>query len=144
MKPVTCGVVFIQGNKILLGHSTGNKHWDIQKGLHEPGEEYIETAVRETFEEIGTTVDPRQLKFIGLFPYNKQKDICIFLCNEVVDLASFSCTSYFTDQNGKSYPEIDNLIYVDFDIGLTMTGKAMSKLLASQRHILLQNNIDKK
>lgn len=60
---LAAGLVVIQNNKILLIHPT-NASWknsfSIPKGHIEKGEDLIDTAKRETFEETG--IDTRNLK----------------------------------------------------------------------------------
>lgn len=61
---VSAGTVIIQDNKILLAHPTGNKWTDsysIPKGLLKDGETYLEAAIRETKEEVGIDIDPRDI-----------------------------------------------------------------------------------
>jgi ADP-ribose pyrophosphatase YjhB (NUDIX family) len=55
----SAGFVIIQDNKILLGHPT-NQPWfnsySFPKGRMEEGEDFLETALRETKEEIGIDI----------------------------------------------------------------------------------------
>jgi len=60
----SAGFVIIQNNKILLEHPTGNlwyNSFSIPKGHVEPGEGYLEAAIRETKEEIGIKIDPKEI-----------------------------------------------------------------------------------
>jgi 8-oxo-dGTP pyrophosphatase MutT (NUDIX family) len=72
----TCGVfIFDSENNFLLCHPTGlNKHtWSIPKGLHDEGESYVQTAVRETYEETGIKLKTSDLTEIpGFFIYNNK------------------------------------------------------------------------
>jgi len=52
----SAGLLIIQNNKILLGHPTNaawNNTYSIPKGGVEKGESLIDTAIRETYEEVG-------------------------------------------------------------------------------------------
>lgn len=63
MKVYSAGIAIIYDNKILLAHPTGqnDKMWGIPKGKIEEGESYLETAIRETKEEIGVQINPMLL-----------------------------------------------------------------------------------
>jgi 8-oxo-dGTP pyrophosphatase MutT (NUDIX family) len=61
---LTAGFVIIQNNKILLTHPTGApwKHsFSIPKGYIEEGEDFLDTAIRETAEEIGIKIKRRDI-----------------------------------------------------------------------------------
>jgi len=93
---ISAGIIFINENKILLGHSTGNKHWDIPKGLIEDGEKPVDAAIRETKEETNITVFQEELKDLGEFKYRSDKKLHLFLCeNKNINVLNFECTSYF-------------------------------------------------
>src|SRR5437868_3531466 len=78
-KITTCGVLVMNDQReLLLGHATGAKHWDIFKGVGDPGETPIETAVRETSEESGLSLDLAVLCELGLYPYLPAKDLHLF------------------------------------------------------------------
>lgn len=107
---ISAGIIFIFDNKILLGHSTGNKHWDIPKGLIEDHESPVQAAARETEEETGILVSEEELNDLGEFKYRSDKKLHLFLCkNKNVDITQFQCNSYFKHFSGKTLPEIDDL-----------------------------------
>jgi 8-oxo-dGTP pyrophosphatase MutT (NUDIX family) len=62
---VGCGIIIEQENQILLQHRKDRDVWGIPGGVMEPGETFLETAVRETFEETGLTAE--QLQLFGLY-----------------------------------------------------------------------------
>ena len=62
---IGCGVIIEQENQILLQHRKDHDVWGIPGGVMEPGEMFVETAVRETFEETGLVVE--QLQLFGLY-----------------------------------------------------------------------------
>jgi ADP-ribose pyrophosphatase YjhB (NUDIX family) len=61
---ISAGLAIIQDNKILLEHPT-NSPWfnsySIPKGQMEPGENSIQTAIRETEEELGIVINPADI-----------------------------------------------------------------------------------
>ena len=62
---LSAGLAIIQNGSILLGHPTGQKWWgtfSIPKGQVEKGEDLLEAAIRETREEIGINIDPKDIK----------------------------------------------------------------------------------
>lgn len=132
MKAVTCGVIFINNNKILLGHSTGNSHWDIPKGMMEDHESYIEAAIRETFEETGIAISEQDLIYLGKYSYNVHKDIALYCTNKIVNPADFVCTSFFKAKNGQHMPEIDALEYIDFSYAMDYSlSRSMKNVLSN-------------
>ena len=61
----SCGLIVFNGNSVLL--IKRKDKWDLPKGKHEEGEQYRETALRETDEETG--IPERDLDiFRELFP----------------------------------------------------------------------------
>lgn len=112
-KKITSGVIVTDGYSIVMGHSTGNKHWDIPKGVVNPGESYIDAAIRELNEETGINVSHDKLIFLGVAPYNKEKDLSLFLyyMNPLPDIGTLVCSSFVNkkDSNGneRSFPEFD-------------------------------------
>lgn len=63
----SAGAVVYKESKFLLGKHSGYHKWVLPKGLIEPGEKGIDTAVRETQEEMGVKV-----KIIGTKPIHKE------------------------------------------------------------------------
>ena len=59
---ISAGLAIIVKNNILLVHPT-NANWSgtysIPKGLVEDGEDLIDAAIRETYEEIGVSIEKR-------------------------------------------------------------------------------------
>lgn len=61
---ISAGLVIIQDNKILLVHPTGAKwvqQYSIPKGEIDGDEDYLQTAIRETYEEIGVEIDKKEI-----------------------------------------------------------------------------------
>ena len=93
-KPVTCGVIVTDGERMLLGHATRSPRWDIPKGVAEPGEEYIAAAVRELHEETGLEAPHSALQPLGVFEYLRDKDLALFAWTpaEMPDPAGLVCS----------------------------------------------------
>ena len=106
---VTCGVVVTDGERLVIGHSTGNTHWDIPKGLAEPGETEIEAAARELDEEAGLRVSVDDLVPLGRFPFASGKDLALFLLyrDPLPDPVALHCRSMVVRPDRSPFPEID-------------------------------------
>jgi len=62
---LTAGLVIIQNGSILLGHPTGSKWYgtySIPKGEVEEKEDLLTAAIRETREEVGITIDEKDIE----------------------------------------------------------------------------------
>lgn len=129
----SCGVIIInEFGEILLGHSTGNRFYDIPKGGLEEGEGFIDCARRECIEETGLSFHPDQLDDLGLFPYNSVKQLYLFMVlvqKEKVKFADLSCKTFFKDSLGRYHPEFDSYLWApvrDLDVCCTAN---LSKVL---------------
>lgn len=116
-KTLSCGLILTNNNKILLGHVTGKKFWDIPKGEIEDNESHIECCLRELEEE--TNLDYQNLSKgfteLGLYKYNTNKDLYLYkIEHDIQDLTKLCCNSYF-DMDGIKVPEIDRYKMVPFD-----------------------------
>lgn len=132
MKKITCGVLIFVKNQILLGHSTNNPFWDIPKGIKEPEEEYITAAIRETFEETNLVLLPEQLIDIGLFKFNKEKDIYLFATYfDNIDISLLKCTSMV--EVAIPFPEVDDFKLFDIDTVIPFLSVSMQKLMTQQK-----------
>lgn len=129
---LSCGVIIINDkNEVLLGHSTGNKFYDIPKGACENEELRVETAIRECKEETGLELRKEQLQDIGVFAYNKYKNLHLFICHlNIKDLNVLECNSFFENRyTKKECPEFDGYILCPLsDIDLKCT-KNMANVL---------------
>ena len=54
---VGAGILLLRENQVLLQRRKDNELWGIPGGSLEPGESLEETAIRETFEEVGLVID---------------------------------------------------------------------------------------
>lgn len=62
---VGCGIIVEQDDQILLQHRKDRDVWGIPGGGMEPGETFLETAIRETYEETG--LQAKNLQLFGLY-----------------------------------------------------------------------------
>ena len=130
---LSCGVLILSPrHELLLCHATGASHWDIPKGLADPGETPRDAAVRETFEEAGLKLEPQQMLDLGRMPYRPQKDLHLFaLWGEQVDPAGCVCTSLFQDRRGRWVPEADAFEWTPF-------GRVPERCAKSMRILLME------
>lgn len=81
----SAGILFILKDKALLAHPTNSRWWNSwapPKGGFESGESAKETASRETLEEIGWFVDPKELDEFFIVQLDRKgivwKEVTIF------------------------------------------------------------------
>jgi putative (di)nucleoside polyphosphate hydrolase len=119
--------------QLLLGHCSGNNHWDIPKGLVEDGEAPRAAALRELTEETGLALDASAWHEVGRCAYNKAKDLWLFRSPLLgsIDLATLSCTSMFVDRFGRTRPEFDRFAIADRASLQSMCAPSMTRLLLS-------------
>jgi 8-oxo-dGTP pyrophosphatase MutT (NUDIX family) len=108
----SCGTLVVNNKRqVLLCHGTDTSHWDIPKGLQEPGESSIEAAKRELWEETGLGFDETLFEDIGCFDYRRDKRLHLYQVRAQQDLDSLGhlvCTSCFPHRiTGKPTPEVD-------------------------------------
>jgi putative (di)nucleoside polyphosphate hydrolase len=134
--PNTCGVIIVNNKKeLLLAHSTGNKHWDIPKGMQHLDETTITAALRETQEETGLVFSPDNLIFVGKYPFRKCKNIVLyFISIPNIDLSKVHCSSFVYIEGKKPFPEMDDFKLYNLNESL----KYMSRPL---RNVFLTYNI---
>jgi 8-oxo-dGTP pyrophosphatase MutT (NUDIX family) len=132
-RAVTCGVLVTDSARLLLGHATRSPRWDIPKGVALPGEEFAEAALRELREETGLAPVRSALVALGLHPYLRGKDICLFawMPKRLPDPAALRCTSTFTTREGHILPELDRFALVPWDEAMTRIGASLARLLGS-------------
>lgn len=100
--------VYNSRNQWLLGHATGQRHWDIFKGMPDPGETPVETALRELREESGLVIPTSVLEDMGIHAYRPGKQLHIFRVQMDVDRTRLACTSVFEHpKTHASIPEMD-------------------------------------
>ena len=135
------GLILTDGSKFLVCHSTNNKFYDLPKGMAEKDEKYIDTCVREVWEETGLVIDSKKLLDLGKYEYMSSKDLYLYIIkyNELPSIENLFCNSKFK-MYGREFPECDGYKYIAYnEIDLYMT-KQMSKTL---KYCLTVNNIFK-
>jgi 8-oxo-dGTP pyrophosphatase MutT (NUDIX family) len=130
----SCGIIIInEKEEIFMGHSTGNKFYDIPKGLLEENETPIDCALRECEEETSLKFKTSELNEIGLLPYNKEKNLHLFLVHtqkESIILENLVCNSFFEHHyTKKTVPEVDSFRWIPFSEIELNCAKSMGKLL---------------
>ena len=116
-KSLSCGVVlFNERGDVLLCHATETDHWDIPKGMGDPGESARETAMREMREETGIVLEASRLNDLGRFEYRTDKALHLFGVRTAageIDLRTCHCTSMFPSRrDGRSIPEMDDFGWI--------------------------------
>ncbi len=134
---LSCGVLlFNEHDQLLLAHATGNRHWDVPKGLADPGEEPLTAALRETREETGIVLDPAGWTDLGRHPYRPGKDLHLFarrVSTFEVIVGDCVCTSMFVHaRSGKSLPEADAFAWFGVEQLTERCARSMSTLLVTQ------------
>ncbi len=114
--PVSCGTLVINpAGELLLCHVTDTAHWDIPKGMQDPGETTLAAAMRELQEEAGIGFDAARFEDLGGFAYRRDKRLHLYrvrvgteLDSELDSLAHLVCTSFFPHAvTGRPTPEAD-------------------------------------
>lgn len=144
-KKITCGLIILNElNEILLGHSTGNKWYDLPKGLLEENEKPIDGVLRECKEETNLDFQKEFLIDLGQHNYNKEKDIYLFYINVLkndIDMSKLTCTSFFINRyTKKSTPEVDGFKWVHKNDLINYCTKNMSNVLIN----IFDNIIEKR
>ena len=132
---ISAGIIITDGKNILLGHSTGNSHWDIPKGEVDMGEDYIKTAIRETSEEFGIIYLENDLIDLGLYSYLKKKNLYLFkaIVTELPNPESCNCSSFFLTKKGIELPEIDDFKIFSIKEGISKLNKSMQKVFIEHK-----------
>jgi len=131
MKTTSHGVlIFSADAELLLCHATAGRHWDIPKGMAEPGETSAQAALREAREECGLDLDPLALRDLGRFTYRPVKDLWLHaVLIERVDPAQCVCSTFFTDRWGRQRPEMDAFRWVPFVEVPVLCARNMARVL---------------
>jgi putative (di)nucleoside polyphosphate hydrolase len=109
---VSCGTLVVdRAGRLLLCHVTGTAHWDIPKGMRDPGESTLAAAIRELREEAGLAFDATRFVDLGGFDYRRDKRLHLYKVeagDELETLGHLVCTSFFAHHiTGKPTPETD-------------------------------------
>lgn len=130
----SCGILIVnEFEELFMGHSTGNKFYDIPKGELDEGESVIDCALRETIEETSIDLRDKKLLDLGLFKYNSAKNLhlfLVFLPKDEIKLDKLVCNSYFEDYYTKVLkPEVDEFRWVKTESLESFCAKSMGKVL---------------
>lgn len=109
---LSCGVVLLNDEaQVLLCHATQTHHWDIPKGMPDPGETARCTALRELREETGLVLEAERLLDLGRFDYRRDKTLHLFAARLQAAQACLdqcTCVSLFPSRrDGAMIPEMD-------------------------------------
>lgn len=122
----TCGIFLINNKQqILLVHpiNAPKNMWSIPKGVMDEGETYMETAIRELFEETNIKLDvdspkiKRKMEF-DLMKYRKtKKQLKSFaiIVDDDFSGETLKCTSTFENRDGVKVPENDLVHWFPLD-----------------------------
>jgi 8-oxo-dGTP pyrophosphatase MutT (NUDIX family) len=125
-KTVSAGILVKCHDKYVIGHVTGNSHYDIFKGRTETGESLLQTAIRECKEESSLIFIGSEMTYLGLNHYTPKKDLALFIARkDDVIIEDLICELVM--DNGET--EMDFYEMVTFDELLTKVGKSMRKVL---------------
>lgn len=124
-RKISLGFVVRSKGKYLVGKATRKKGpcWTFFKGHQEPGEAYLETAIRELQEETGIDLRlfPHILSNVQQVPdvrYRVQKykkDVYLFFIDDpdgVLEKVDLVCNSFW---GGENLPEIEEYQWCEFD-----------------------------
>lgn len=127
---ISCGFLIESKGQVLLCHATNeckkwsraDYRWGVAKGQVEPNETYLEAAKREVKEETGLDIDAltsvqisKNYKTINYKNGKKKLKIYKLLdLTEEVYYYPFLCSTFFVGKDGKSFPEIDCYVWVDY------------------------------
>lgn len=118
MKQNSSGILIINKNNQILGcKANGRKDnlHDIPKGKIEVGEDPLDAAIRECFEETGLLFFEEELNYCGKFKYLKTKDLHVFIPRTKIDidLDKLECQPKF--KSDKMIKEITGYKLIEFD-----------------------------
>ena len=118
MKNNSSGILIInKSNQILGCKANGRKDnlHDIPKGKIDEGEDPLDAAIRECFEETGLLFFEEELHYCGKFKYLKTKDLHVFIpINKIdIDLDKLECLPKL--KSGKMFNEIVGYKLINFD-----------------------------
>lgn len=134
---LSCGLLVInERDELLIGHSTGSRHWDLPKGLIDAGETPLACALREGREEFGLGYGADRLVNLGRHAYYRGKDLHLFAVGTTTRETAVercSCTSYFELRpGGRPVPEIDRFAWADDERLRALLARNMRRLLLDE------------
>ncbi len=118
MKTNSSGILIINKNNQILGcKANGRKDnlHDIPKGKIEVGEDSLDAAIRECFEETGLLFFEEELNYCGKFKYLKTKDLHVFIPTYKIDINLDKLECQPKLKSGKMFNEIVDYKLINFD-----------------------------
>jgi len=136
-KTVSCGVLlFNEDLEVFLAHATGTRHWDVLKGLADPGESPLATALREAREEAGLDLSGIDLEDLGVLEYRPTKLLHLFaacVARASVEPRACVCSSFFVDErSGHRRPEMDRFAWTPLTAVARLCGPNLRRVLEEQ------------
>jgi 8-oxo-dGTP pyrophosphatase MutT (NUDIX family) len=141
MKTNSSGILILnEFNQILVCHVTGQNFWDLPKGKMELNESPIQTAIRECKEECSLIFSESDLEDLGLFAYNKYKNLYLFKAKvrfDWIELDKLVCVAKFYDENKKMFIyEMDNYKWIHLNEIEKYCTESMIKVLHKVKKML--------
>lgn len=129
---ISCGIIVDTPRGWLICHATGTTRWDLPKGRVEEGEDHVDCALRETFEETGLDLSEfkSDLYDLGHHKYIKGKDLHLYYLEypKEIDVKELSCSSYVETERSR-FPEVDYYDIVSQEVAMTRFGKGLRNWL---------------
>jgi 8-oxo-dGTP pyrophosphatase MutT (NUDIX family) len=96
-KLISCGCLILYKDTLLICKPFRSKYWNLPKGKMDNNETPLQTALRETREETGLTVDPKDVVLdLGLQRYLDDKDLHMYVVRLQYLPSDLKCQSFFT------------------------------------------------
>jgi 8-oxo-dGTP pyrophosphatase MutT (NUDIX family) len=133
-KIVSCGVVMLNTRReLFVCHATGTPRWDLPKGIADPGESALETAIREAWEETSLVLKPETLVDLGNYDYLPAKQLHLFALRVTTDafpIHDCRCHTSFPHRvTGLPTLEVDAYAWKPLDRLGDWCGKNMTRVL---------------
>ena len=133
-KIVSCGVVILNARReLFVCHTTGTSRWDLPKGVQDPGESALQTAVREAWEETSLALEPDTLADLGTYDYLPTKRLHLYglrLAVDAFDMHACRCHTTFPHHaTGLPTLEVDAYAWKPLDRLGDWCGKNLTRVL---------------
>jgi 8-oxo-dGTP pyrophosphatase MutT (NUDIX family) len=135
-KKLSVGLILTDGEVFLAVRPTNGFLYDMPKGMGNPGENPVETIVREFKEETNIDISryKSQLTPMGKHYYTNYKDVDVFVLKleNLPSISSMKCTSMFHIRPDELAPEVDQFHYINWN-NLKMFNSGMKNILEKVR-----------